>query len=131
MVMSPESGENVHPYWYARVLGVFHVRVNHTGPASRNISMQHMEVLWVRWLGNIWGNRYGFRAARLPKVGFVSEQEPSPFGFLDPSLVVRGCHLIPAFNDLRTSSLLAANPSAGRPIGDTDDWSAFYVNWYV
>lgn len=131
MLMSPETGKNVHPYWYARVLGVFHVRVVHTGPASKNTSIQHMEFLWVRWFGTIQGHRPGFKVACLPKVGFVAESEPAPFGFLDPSLVIRACHLIPAFADGRTSSLLTANPSAGRPVGDVDDWSAFYVNWYV
>ncbi|KAF7976664.1 hypothetical protein HWV62_6005 [Athelia sp. TMB] len=131
MVMSPETGPNAHPYWYARVIGVFHVRVLHTGPDSKNKSYQHMEFLWVRWLGIVPGHRYGFKAARLPKFGFVPETSPDPFGFLDPSLVIRGCHLIPAFNDLRTSDLLSANPSAGRPIGDTDDWRAFYVNWFA
>ncbi|KAF7970329.1 hypothetical protein HWV62_24352 [Athelia sp. TMB] len=131
MVMSPETGPHAHPYWYARVLGVFHARVYHTGPASKNTSMQHMEFLWVRWLGNVRQHRYGFKTGRLPKVGFVADTEPAPFGFLDPSLVVRACHLIPAFHDKRTSELLTANPSAGRPIGDTDDWSAFYVNWFA
>ncbi|KAF7973003.1 hypothetical protein HWV62_16378 [Athelia sp. TMB] len=131
MVMSPETGPKAHPYWYARVLGVFHVRVHHVGPASKNKSIQHMEFLWVRWLGIDPGHRYGFKAARLPKFGFVPETSADPFGFLDPSLVIRGCHLIPAFHDGRTSELLSPNPSAGRPLGDTDDWRGFYVNWFV
>ncbi|KAF7968356.1 hypothetical protein HWV62_30919 [Athelia sp. TMB] len=40
-------------------------------------------------------------------------------------------HLIPAFDDLRTSRLLSATPGAGYPPGDTDDWEAVYVNWFV
>ena len=32
MVQSPETGPNAHPYWYARVLGVFRARGLHTGP---------------------------------------------------------------------------------------------------
>ncbi|KAF7966317.1 hypothetical protein HWV62_39183, partial [Athelia sp. TMB] len=59
------------------------------------------------------------------------ETSADPFGFLDPSLVIRGCHLIPAFHDGRTSELLSPNSSAGRPLGDTDDWRGFYVNWFV
>ncbi|KAF7974699.1 hypothetical protein HWV62_11479 [Athelia sp. TMB] len=131
MVMSPETEEGAHPYWYARVLGVFHVKFLHVGPASKSSSEQHMEVLWVRWFGVVPGHRYGFETGRLPKIGFVPEDMPAPFGFLDPSLVIRGCHLIPAFEDLRTSSLLSVSPSAGRPVYDTDDWAAFYVNWFV
>lgn len=131
MVMSPETDPNAHPYWYARVLGIFHLRVLHTGPAAKNRSVQHLEFLWIRWLGIVPGHRYGFKAGRLPKFGFVPEtsETSDPFGFLDPSLVIRGCHLIPAFEDERTFDLLSVNPSAGRPLGDTNDWTAFYVNW--
>jgi hypothetical protein len=45
MVLSLETGPNVHPFWYARVLGIFHAKVLHTGPQSRNHSIQHMEFL--------------------------------------------------------------------------------------
>ncbi|KAF7976211.1 hypothetical protein HWV62_7218 [Athelia sp. TMB] len=128
MVMSPETDDGAHPYWYARVLGVFHVKILHTGPASECATEQHMEVLWVRWFGVVPGHRHGFKVGQLPKIGFVPETEPAPFGFLDPALVVRGCHLIPAFDDLRTSDLLSATPSAGRPPGDTDDWKAHQEN---
>jgi len=131
MVLSPETGPNAHPYWYARVLGVFHARVLHTGPDARNRSVQHIEFLWVRWFGTVSGHRYGFKAARLPKIGFVEEDDESAFGFLDPSLVLHGCHLIPAFFDGRTSELLTTLHSAARPPGEFDDWVAFYVNLYV
>lgn len=47
MVLSPEEGVDVHPYWYAQVLGVFHARVLHTGPQATNRSIQHIEFLWV------------------------------------------------------------------------------------
>jgi hypothetical protein len=128
MVMSRETGHHAHPYWYARVLGVFHVRVLHTGPAATNRSVQHLEFLWVRWFGTVEGHRHGFKVARLPKIGFIEEEDDSAFGFLDPSLVLRGSHLIPAFADGRTSALLKALHTAARPPGESDDWAAFYVN---
>ena len=128
MVLSREGGPNAHPYWYARVLGVFHVRLLHTGAAATNRSVQRMEFLWVRWFGTVDGHQYGFKAARLPKVGFIDESDPSAFGFLDPTLVVRGCHLIPAFFDGRTSELLRTPYTAARPPGEHDDWAAFYVS---
>lgn len=131
MVLSPETGNEAHPYWYARVLGVFHAEILHTGPAAANRSVQHMEFLWVRWFGLVPNHRFGFKAARLPKIGFVPDSDVAAFGFLDPSLVVRGCHLIPAFNNGRTSGLLQTAASAGRPAGEVDDWLAFYVNMYV
>lgn len=128
MVLSRETQPSAHPFWYARVLGVFHAKVLHTGPQSHNHSIQHMEFLWVRWFGMEPGYSYGSTKARLPKVGFVPENEPNAFGFLDPSLVLRGCHLVPAFADGRTSKLLETQcPTAARPLGEIDDWATFYV----
>ena len=63
MVMSPESGEDVHPFWYAQVLGVFHTRVLHTDPTATNKSVQNIEFLWVCWLGLVPGCRFGFKEA--------------------------------------------------------------------
>lgn len=130
MVNSCETVPGAHPYWYAQVLGIFHARVLHIGPNARNRSPQHMELLWVRWLGVEPEYQYGAKKARLPKVGFVPDSDPSAFGFLDPSLVVRSCHLIPAFIDGRTDELLPSI-SVARDPGEVDDWAAFYVNMYV
>jgi hypothetical protein len=128
MVLSPEEGEDAHPYWYARVIGVFHARVLHTGPQAVNRSVQHMEFLWVRWFGIVPGHKYGFKVARLPKVGFVPDTDDQAFGFLDPSLVIRGCHLIPAFADGRTSELLTTQNTVARLPGEIDDYVAYYVS---
>ena len=53
------------------------------------------------------------------------------FGFLDPSLVICGCHLVPAFNNGHTTELLTASPSADWPPDETDDWRAFFVNMFM
>lgn len=131
MVRSREDDPDAHPYWYARILGIFHLRVLHTGPASKNRSVQNLQFLWVRWFGIEPDHHSGFKIGRLPKVGFVPESDDQSFGFLDPSLVVRGCHLIPAFSDGKTAELLKNNSTAARPIGEAEDWTAFYVNLYV
>ncbi len=49
---------------------------------------------------------FGRHQARLPKIGFLPDSDEFAFGFLGPSLVLRGCHLIPAFEDGRTTELL-------------------------
>ena len=112
-------------------MGVFHVQVLHTSPLATDRSVQHIEFLWICWFGIDPEHRYGHKAARLPKIGFVPESDPLAFGFLDPSLVLRGCHLIPAFNDGRTSDLLTAPLTAARPPDEVDDWVSFYVNMYA
>jgi hypothetical protein len=89
-----------------------------------------MEFLWVRWFGTEIGHQYGFKIACLPKVGFVEENDPSAFGFLNPSLMLWGCHLIPSFVNGRTSALLKKTRTAAHSPGVFDDWATFYVNMY-
>jgi hypothetical protein len=128
MVLSSETGVNAHPYWYARVLGVFHAQVLHMGPSAKNHSIQHMEFLWVRWFGIEPDYISGTHTAWLPKIGFVPDTDDGAFGFLDPSLVVRGCHLVPAFAAGRTQTLLQTiSPTAARLPDETDDWENYYV----
>ncbi len=130
MMASPEmkTHPSAHPFWYAQVLGVFHADVQHTGRHSKNLTWKPMEFLWVRWLGIEPGALFGRRQAKLPKLGFVPEDDELAFGFLDPSMVIRGCHLIPAFNEGQTSSLLSTQaPTEARKQGQIQDWVNYYV----
>lgn len=39
MVLSPENEDennDPHPYWYARIIGIFHAHVRHIGPDSKS-----------------------------------------------------------------------------------------------
>jgi hypothetical protein len=129
IVKSGETAKNAHQFWYAQALGVFHASVFDMGTESTARSPQRMEFLWVRWLGVDPDHRSGFRHARLPKMGFVPHDDPDAFGFLDPSNVIRGCHLIPAFADGKTSSLMPYQEETfARNPGELEDWSYFYVN---
>ncbi|KAF5382541.1 hypothetical protein D9615_002821 [Tricholomella constricta] len=132
MVRSPETGPNAHPFWYAQVMGIFHAVVRHTGPRSRSpYKDHHIHFLWVRWLGVEPGHRSQRRHAKLPKLGFVPHTDPYAFGFLDPSFVIRGSHLIPSFASGTTSDLLPAQHTTARPSTSMDDWINFYVNIFV
>ena len=129
MLQSPEVSVNAHPFWYAQVLGIYHACVSTTHPAAPRHSAQHMEFLWVRWLGIEPGYRSGSKVARLPKVGFVEDTDDDAFGFLDPDLVIRGSHLIPDFNSGRTSELMPYDgTTAARSPDEKDDWMNLYVN---
>ena len=131
MTLSREEGNGAHLFWYARVLHAFQVPFRFVGPHSRVESPHLMEVLWVRWFGVEPGYQWGFKNARLPKVGFVPDTDESAFGFLDPGLVIRACHLIPAFAAGRTTDLMRPGTSLGRLPGEVDDWVSFYVNMCV
>ncbi|KIO10578.1 hypothetical protein M404DRAFT_73317, partial [Pisolithus tinctorius Marx 270] len=113
------------------VVKAFHIKVFHVGPNARCRSQQTMEVLWVRWLGVEPNYSWGFQVAWLPKVGFVPESDSNAFGFLDPSLVIRGCHLIPSFSDGHTTLLLRQGASVARCPNEDDDWHSYYVNIFV
>lgn len=130
MVLSHEDEKNEdqrHPYWYARIIGIFHAHVRHVGPTSKSSDPQKMEFLWVRWFGRDMGYRAGWKAKRLHRVGFT---DCDTFGFLNPNEVIRGVHLIPAFAHGRTSDYLA--PSIARqPCENNEDWVYYYVNMYV
>lgn len=110
----------LHPYWYARVLGIYHVRIFFPG----QLLPKQIHLLHVRWFGSDPEWESGPKHLRLDRVGFVPSNDPDAFGFIDPSLVIRGAHLLPAFHFQRTVALLA--PSTARE--DAGDWVNFYVN---
>ncbi|KZV84874.1 hypothetical protein EXIGLDRAFT_623736 [Exidia glandulosa HHB12029] len=109
------------PFWYARVLGIYHTRVVHPILAPREKLVQF---LWVRWFGRD-NSPSGWRAGRLDRIGYVPSEDEDAFSFLDPSLVLRACHLIPAFAHGRTPDLL--DNSTARD-SDEGDWQYYYVN---
>jgi hypothetical protein len=134
MVFSPDSDTNdTSPFWYARVLKIYHADVWTSHPDVRDHSTHGMNILWVRWFGSEPGYNWGFGRACLPKIGFVEWNDPFAFTFLDPAHVVRGCHLIPAFAEGRTSTLLPEGKSAARVLvaEEVDDWLNFYVSMCV
>jgi hypothetical protein len=126
-------GCDTQPFWYARVIGVFHALVSssHAGVQEDLKPLHRMDFLWVRWFGVEPGRyRYGIRNARLPKIGFVESTDPYAFTFLDPAQAIRGVHLLPAFSEGRTSSLLPTAKSIARVLNpeEEDNWVNFYVN---
>ena len=115
MVASPEldSTPGAHPFWYAQVLGIFHVDVQHVGPHFTSFAWRTIEFLWVRWLGVQGpGHVYTQDCAKLPKLAFVPSNDEYAYGFLDPAIIICGCHIIPGFNDGK----------------EGDDWASYYVN---
>jgi hypothetical protein len=126
MVLSGET-KPTHPYWYARVLGIYQVEAWLANANVRQPVKQHLDILWVRWLAPPQNYQSGLNQARLPKVAFVEESDSDAFGFLDPSQVIRGAHLIPAFASERGTSALRYGKSLARPGEELDDWEEHYV----
>jgi hypothetical protein len=127
------SQDDEHPYWYARVIGIYHAKVSFRGQAYKTA-----DVLHVRWLARDSAQK---AKNRLPRIGFYDCRLPDAdqaFGFVDPYDVIRGVHLIPAFAspEPRTVNLLGqVGPSIARRHNDEKDrsawdwdWTWFYVN---
>ncbi|PSR76359.1 hypothetical protein PHLCEN_2v8499 [Hermanssonia centrifuga] len=133
MVLSPEE-DQTHPYWFGRVLGIYHAFVMYTGLGSESTSLEYKrtDFLWVRWFGPCPGESVGFRKRRLPQIGFIpyEKRDAGPFGFLDPALVVRAVHLIPAFHHGKTDTLLP-DSIVRQPSEGNEDWAYYYVNIFV
>ena len=110
MMLSHED-ERTHPYWYARVVHIFHVFVqvceNMYTPFSEPT---RMNVLFVRWFGCNMNYLSGWSEKRLHRLQFINRDgSTEPFGFIDPDHVVRGVHLIPAFAFGSTDELLGSS----------------------
>ncbi|KAI0030723.1 hypothetical protein K488DRAFT_53583, partial [Vararia minispora EC-137] len=126
----PSEGDEApcrrHPFWYARVLGVYHANVYFPGATKHT----RLDFLFVRWFGLDPEWVGGPRTKRLDRIGYVPEGDSSgAFGFLNPARVLRGCHLIPAFAIGRTTSLLS--PLSRFSDSLSGDWTNYYVSRFV
>jgi hypothetical protein len=90
-VMLRLQDKSSHPYRYVRVIGIYHAKVSYKGHQAKVMSFLH-----VRWLV---GDPDYNCAKRLPHLGYLDcrTEEDFAFGFLDPEVVIRSVHLIPAF----------------------------------
>jgi len=121
MLPSFEDDSRTHPYWYARVLGIYHANIFY-GQARKP---ERVDFLFVRWFGQDVEWNSGPANLRLGRVGFVPSGDIDAFGFLDPTLVIRACHLIPAFALGRNLRLLGRSTARDSLVGD---WENYYVN---
>ncbi|KAG1738145.1 uncharacterized protein EDB91DRAFT_1054736 [Suillus paluster] len=85
-------GPRGHKFIYAKVLGVYHTNVIFIGSGMVNYTPIQMEFLWVRWYPvSAWDT------STMDCVRFPPMADEHSFDFLDPTDVLRGCHIIPSF----------------------------------
>ena len=127
MLLSHKDIENPHPYWYARIVGIFHANIQYHGPEVQDPAPQCIDFLWVQWFAWHKNIKSGWAARHLPCVGFYPQGESDVFSFVNPCDVIHGMHLIPAFRYGLTSELLP--PSIVHQESDNNkDWDWYYVN---
>ncbi|KIO09076.1 hypothetical protein M404DRAFT_132837 [Pisolithus tinctorius Marx 270] len=100
MLLSCETDDCHHPYWYAHIIKIFHINVQYYDNNASSDGIKRMNMLFVQWFSHDNGRPggSGFAACRLYQVGFISNDDLDAFGFLDPDVVICGIHLIPAFS---------------------------------
>jgi hypothetical protein len=136
MVLSHEAetpDRPAHPYWYARVVRIFYVLVRFRVPGSVGLTEpERFDVLWVRWFGLDSFGASGWATRRLHMLGFLpSDDSLGPaFGFIDPSQVIRGVHLIPAFSYGTTQGYLGHTKSIAHqhPELEDEDYALYYLD---
>lgn len=119
------SGDNAHPFLYARVLGIYHVNVVYTGEAALDYNPRRIEFLWVRWFKYVGTRPTRWSDLRLDSVAFPPMRDESAFGFVDPGDVLRGCHILPSFSSGRLHS---DGIALSRNANDACDYSRYFVN---
>ena len=117
------SSESAHPFLYARVLGIFHANVIYTGQGAKDYLPRCVEFLWVRWF-EVVDVPAGWEHAALDSLRFVPMTQDDVYGFVDPTDVIRACHLIPVFSKGR----IHPNGVVSRSERDEADWKNYYVN---
>ena len=130
MVLSDDHDAKYHPYWYARVIGVFHTMVRFNSPRATACQMQHMEFLWVRWYGIDFDSdtlKSAFEAKRMYQVGFIDGDSDETFGFINPSDVLWAVHLIPSFVSGKYSEI-GISLMAQHLDEENQDYIRYYVN---
>jgi hypothetical protein len=127
IILAPKDNEDPHPYWYGRILGIFHANVHHIKPHSRSPLSQKMEFIFVRWFGRYTKTTPGWKMKRLQCLSFVPGNSEQAFGFINPSQVIRGIHLIPAFNWGKVTKLLPKSVIARSLSDPVNDWQVYYV----
>ncbi|KAK0430950.1 hypothetical protein EV421DRAFT_1912371 [Armillaria borealis] len=53
MMLTPEEEHDTHPYWYARVIGIYYVLVCDKSNYEDTGSSKQIDFLWVQWYGTI------------------------------------------------------------------------------
>ena len=62
IVLSQETDEAHHPYWYACIICIFHVNVCYYGDSNNGEDLKRFNVLFVHWFGRATDIPSGFAA---------------------------------------------------------------------
>ncbi|KAL1937168.1 hypothetical protein VTO73DRAFT_14510 [Trametes versicolor] len=132
ILLAEDDHTDDFPYWYARVVGVYHANVRFTGPGSTSRAWRRMDFLWVRWFAHDPTYSAGFQHRQIPRLAFVANDDPdlNAFGFVDPADVLRGAHIMPSFDSGTTDDYLPSD-SVARQHSQDEDYVYYFVSMFV
>jgi hypothetical protein len=128
LLANEDLSEVTHPYWYARVMKIFHLDV--MDRASSVKEYHRIDILWVRWYGLTADWSGGSDEKQLLRLGYVEGVE-NGFGFVDPSEVIRGCFLLPLREFEHSTRLLDPPSRLASDDPDKGDYPLYQVIQYV
>lgn len=128
MVLSDSNSLQDSAYRYAKVLGTYHANVILVGQGMVDYNAIHIEFLWAQWYKQVDSAHTGWAAQKLDHLWFPPMANDDSFGFLDPADVLHGCHILPVFAKGRVHS---DGKGMSFHAKDANDWTEYYVNWYV
>ncbi|KJA18100.1 hypothetical protein HYPSUDRAFT_145489 [Hypholoma sublateritium FD-334 SS-4] len=127
------TGVAAHPFLYGRVLGVYHVNIVYTGPGMKGYEAMRFDFLHVRWfqldlVQSQARSPCNWTSLRLDRLSFPPLAGLGSFGFIDPGLVLRGCHLIPTFS---LGKIHLEGIGRSKIAKDANDWKGYYANRFA
>ena len=123
MVLNPTVSPSEHPFWYARVLGIFHANVIYTGEDVGDFQPRRLEFLWVRWY-QVDDSSTSWTSGTLDRVNFPPMMNEDAFGFIDPTDVIRSSHIVPAFSQ---GKVHLDGIGMSHSAKDSNDWKRYYI----
>lgn len=122
-----EMGGN-NDYVYGRVMGLFHANIVYGGSGSLDYRKRRFDFLWIRWFTEISSGGEIWSSKQMQRVKLAPLTDPSSWGFVDPSCLVRCAHIIPRFSlGLRYGENVAKRIFS-KAAQDEHDWNEYYVN---
>ncbi|KAG1863290.1 hypothetical protein C8R48DRAFT_773343 [Suillus tomentosus] len=123
MVLKHHGDDHDDNFRYAKIIGIHHVNIVRAGNVYES---RRLEFLHVRWYKSV--QTHTWETHTLGRVRFVPLENQSAFDFIDPGVVLRACHIIPAFSRGKCNlSECRISPLAG----DKHDWREYYVNSFA
>ncbi|KZP10392.1 hypothetical protein FIBSPDRAFT_708239, partial [Athelia psychrophila] len=123
-----DSDPGALSYRYGRVLGTYHAKVIYNGPGRIDYQQHRIEFVWVRWFDEVGREGIDPNQRRLPRLRFVPLDDDDAFGIVDPSDILRGCHVVPRFSRGQVHTDNSGQSNLAR---DALDWKEYYVNRFV